>query len=119
VRLCNGMPPKFVELVRQRSNDTPAIRQLLKSGTSVIMSTLSARILGIDDSEQEYGMEHIITVQLRSRKKIIGFIDLMVPPYRKLNNDEIKLLDKIGMHLGVALGNLEFHKEKIETNEKG
>lgn len=32
VRLCNGMPPKFVELVR------PAIGQALKSGTSVIRS---------------------------------------------------------------------------------
>lgn len=57
-------------------------------------------------------MEHIITVQLRSRKKIIGFIDLMVSPYRKLNNDEIKLLDKIGMHLGVALENLVFYEKK-------
>ena len=112
VRLCNGMPPKFVELVRQSSNDTPAIGRVLKSRTSVIMSPLSARILGIDDSEEEYGMEHIITVQLRSRKKIIGFIDLMVSPYHKLNNHEIKLLDKIGMHLGIALENLEFYEKK-------
>jgi len=57
-------------------------------------------------------MEHIITVQLRSRKKIIGFIDLMVSPYHKLNSHEIKLLDKIGMHLGIALENLLFYEKK-------
>ncbi|MFZ3384971.1 MAG: hypothetical protein WA144_13705 [Candidatus Methanoperedens sp.] len=54
-------------------------------------------------------MEHIVTLQLKARKKIIRFIDQMVPPYRQLNNDEMRLCDKA---MKVLCGKNERKNEK-------
>ncbi len=54
-------------------------------------------------------MEYIVNLQLKARKKIIGFIDLMVPPYRQLNHDKMRLYNKA---MKVLCGKNERKNEK-------
>lgn len=106
VQGCKRLPLKFVELIQDQSLDSLPVQNILTSEKTVNVTKISERIQGLVETEKEYGMANIITMQLRSREKIIGFIDLMVSPYRNITNNEISLLEKVGLHLGVVLENL-------------
>ncbi|MCL7412996.1 MAG: ATP-binding protein [ANME-2 cluster archaeon] len=106
VQLCKGQPQKFFDLIIQHLPDNVSIQEAIKAETPVIFSPLSARIPDITESDHELIGSRIITLQLRSTGKVIGLIDMMVSPYREMDSDEVSLLEKMGVQVGMALENL-------------
>jgi len=105
VQFCKGRPNKFFNLIKQHLPDNPSIHEAIAAKTPIIFSPLSARIPDITESEQELIGSRIVTLQLRSGGKVIGLIDMMVSPYKEIDSDDISLLEKIGLQVGVALDN--------------
>ena len=118
VKQCIDMPSKLVKLIDQQSSENPAVEKVLKSKEAVIISPISERIPDISETEEECCEAHIVTLQLQSRGKIIGFIDLMLPPDKKVSTDEKSLLHAIGMQLGVSLENLLMYEHLEQTVEE-
>ncbi|MCK5660621.1 MAG: response regulator, partial [Methanosarcinales archaeon] len=118
VKHCIDMPLKLMRLVDQQSSKNPAVEKMLKSKEAVIISPISERIPDISEIEEEYCEAHIVTLQLQSRGAVIGFIDLMVSPYREISTDEQSLLHSIGMQLGVSLENLLIYEHLEQTVEE-
>lgn len=106
-----GLPPKFVELLRQQSLNSPAMQKVLDPDHPVMILPLSAHIPGLTESEQVNVEESIITLQLRAKGSLIGIADLMVSPYRNLSDDEMSLLEKFGKQLSVTLKNFQEYEE--------
>jgi len=106
-----GLPPKFVELLRQQSLDSPAMQKVLDPDHPVIILPLSAHIPGMTESEQVNVEESIITLQLRANGSLIGIADLMVSPYRNLSDNEVLLLEKFGKQLSVTIKNFNKYDE--------
>ncbi len=119
VQFCKGRPKKFFNLIKQHLPDNPSIHEAITAKTPVIFSPLSARIPDITESEQELIGSRIVTLQLRSGEKVIGLIDMMVSPYKEIDSDDISLLEKIGMQVGVALENfLIYEVLQAEVTER-
>ncbi|MCD4844614.1 MAG: response regulator [Methanosarcinales archaeon] len=119
VKLCKGLPSKFIELIEKQPLDSPGVQAVLSSDRVVNLFVPSIRIPGITEADQGYGVEQIFTVQLRSKGKVIGFADLMVSPYMEIHEEDMNLVESIGNLCGFALENLLMHEmfEKLVVNK--
>ena len=56
-------------------------------------------------------ISRVLTIQLRAKEKLLGFCVLLLKPKRKLSIDELRLLESIGLQIGVAIENSKLYEE--------
>lgn len=60
----------------------------------------------------------ILSIFLRSKEKLMGLCNILVPPNRMISKNEIRLLESIGRQIGVAIENSQLYEEtKIRQQE--
>ena len=111
LRIHQGLPDEFVEKVRCVSLDKPYIAALLTSKKSVISQEFTSLGEKTVKSFEDYGIRKLLTIQLRSREKVIGFVNMSVPAEHEISEEDIHVLESVGNQVGIAIENVRLFEE--------
>lgn len=111
LRIHQGLPDEFVEKVRHVSLDKPYVAAVLASKKSVISQDFTYLDEKIVKSLEDYGIRKLLTIQLRSREKLIGFVNLSVPAEHEISEEDIHVLESVGNQIGIAIENVRLFEE--------
>lgn len=118
LKKCIGMSSIWMELIGKQAIDHPAVQRILTSDEPVMIPSMSVRVPGILEADEKYDDMRILTFHLHSMGKIIGFIDLMVPPHKEITADDKSLLHSIGIQLGISLDDLLMYEQLEQLVEE-
>lgn len=118
LRAHKGFDSQCIEDSRQLKANHPLLKALKEKNYS---RNQLAELYATIQSEQ-VALKHAISFSLRSKDKLLGFLNLIIPANRELAPEEIRLLESIGLQLGVAIENAqlfeETHEKSIALQEK-
>jgi len=98
-----GMPLEYVKQFEYLSIHNPSVSTVMSAGQSLVTVELAFENPELYQLQHQFGIKRIVSIPLRSRNHILGFLNLSVPPFRTFDNNELYLLDSISKQLGVAI----------------
>jgi signal transduction histidine kinase len=106
-----GLPPIFV----QKFGRIQLTQLLVTPAQNVQIVFDLAKISSwhgfLHESALETTLQRILVVLLRTKDKVVGVCCLIMPVERSITSEESRLLESIGLQLGVAIGNAILYEE--------
>jgi hypothetical protein len=81
----------------------PAVTTVLQADKSLVTLELAFQSHAPRQNCRRKHATRIVTIPVRSRNQIMGFINLLVPLRRMFTSDEIYLMDSVSKQIGVAV----------------
>lgn len=93
------------------------LQHVLRKGEGVLSTNAMADPrFAAGDSVQQYHIRSAICSQIRVRERVYGaiYIDSSIANYT-FTQEQLALMNAIGMHTGLALANADLHSQKLQT----
>jgi len=114
LRACVGLPHDFIEQIENLSLHNSTVSTVLHAGKELITIELAYQGKKVWQLQEKCGIKRMVSVPLRAKNDIVGFVNLSVPPLRKFSLDEMYLLDSIGKQLGIIVENVRLN-ERVKS----
>ncbi len=101
-----GLPLELVNKIKNLNMNHLDWETIMRAGQTLVTIELPNPSLVVLPLPNEYGIKRMVTVPLKVRNQIPGFVHLTVPPLRHFSEDEIYFLDSIRNQLGMMVENL-------------
>ena len=112
LRAHRGMDPQFITDGQQLSLKHPLFEMLKQKNYS--RNPVNGLYTNIPP--ERAGSKQAILFAVRSKDKLLGFLNFIIPANRTLAPEEIRLLESIGLQLGVAIENAQLFEETREKS---
>lgn len=101
----SGMPLEYVKQLEFLSIANPSVASVIHAGQSLVTVELAFKNQEMYNLQQKHGIKRLVSVPLRARNQILGFVNLAVSPFRNFERSEIYFLDSFGRQLGLLVEN--------------
>jgi len=102
----SGIPTEIIHKIENLHLKNPSVSSVINASKSLITVELPGQNHELASLQDEYGFKRIVSVPLRVRDNILGFVNLSVPPLRNFSIKEMNFLDLLSKHLGNKVANL-------------
>ncbi|MBN2088201.1 GAF domain-containing protein [candidate division KSB1 bacterium] len=99
----SGLPGELVPKIEYLQLNIPPVSSVMSAGKTLITVELANFNGEIFSLQRVYGMKRFVSVPLRVRDQIVGFVNLSVPQLRNFNMSEMSFLDSISRQLGLKV----------------
>jgi PAS domain S-box-containing protein len=114
-----GVSAEFAQLGEKIRLGESSSGQVAQTGEPLFVEdasqypTLSSREIEVARSQ---GIHSLLSVPLKSKRKVMGTLSVLMHEYRWFREDEVELLTAIGNQIGVAVENARlYEKERLAT----
>lgn len=105
-----GLPGELVPKIEHLQLNMPPVSSVLSAGKTLITVELANFNGELFSIQNACGMKRFVSVPLRVRDQIIGFVNLSVPPLRCFNMNEMNFLDSVSRQLGLKVENFRLNE---------
>lgn len=114
-----GLPLEFIEHSDNLSTHNSTVSTILNAGKELVTIELPYQSKELWQLQQKCGIKRMVSVPLRAKRGIVGFVNLSVPALRKFSLDEMYLLDSIGKQVGIVVENARLNErmKSIDTSK--
>jgi GAF domain-containing protein len=100
-----GVPADYIKHMEYLSLNNPSVASIIHAGQNLVTVELAFKNPEMYQLQHQFGIKRIVSIPLRARNQILGFVNLAVPPFRNFSNHEIYFLDSLSKQLGLLVEN--------------
>ncbi len=106
-----GLPGNLVPKIEYLQLNNPPVSSVMSAGKTLITVELANFNGELFSLQNAYGMKRFVSVPLRVRDQIVGFVNLSVPLLRNFNISEMNFLDSLSRQLGLKVENFRLNAQ--------
>ncbi len=111
-----GLSDELLEKVRRVPLNEPTVIAAMTSKDVFIKEP--CRSEEIIELEKEHGIGKVMTIKLKARDEVIGFVNVTLPAEYKISKEDALVLESVGKQVGIVIENLRLFNETERSYEE-
>ncbi len=96
---------------------TCACHKVMESGQTMMVNDISQCVVLGQEAMQREGIEYFVSLPLKSKNRTLGVMNIACSSRHCFTENDFKLLDSVGYHVGLAIENSFLYKEAKQKEQ--